>query len=97
MIKERRGALARNKPASKKSSESYVIRGRGARIAQRVAQLETHGRAGVSFFSCFPPFSSFLSLAISPLRGRSCQRNRDFYVIPPCWYALDFVYKGIFP
>lgn len=63
MIKERRGALARNKPASKKSSESYVIRGRGARIAQRVAQLETHGRASVSFF--FPVFLLFLPSFLS--------------------------------
>lgn len=54
VIKERRGAFARNKPASKKRSESYVIRRTGCENrARRVAQLETHGRAGVSFFPCF--------------------------------------------
>lgn len=97
VIKERRGALARNKPASKKVANRMSYVG-GVRESRRGWRNWKHmGALAFPFFPCFPPFSSFLSLAISPLRGRSCQRNRDFYVIPPCWYALDFVYKGIFP
>lgn len=42
-------SLARNKPASKKK-ERIVCHITWARIAQRVAQLETHGRVADSFF-----------------------------------------------
>lgn len=78
-------ALSRKKQArEQKRNESYVIyRGRGARIARRVAQLETHGRVAVSFFPRFlffysrPPFLSFFPCSFYPL---GVSNNWDFYV-----------------
>ena len=84
VIKERRGALSQEtSPRAKKRSESYVIRRTGCENrARRVAQLETHGRAGVSFFPRFSlPFFFLPFFRCFTVTRPFHRRNRDFYVI----------------
>ena len=74
VIKERRGALSQEtSPRAKKGANRMSYVGWGARIGRAGWRNWKHmGALAFPFFHVFPyPFSSSLSFAVSPSRGRS--------------------------